>query len=375
MRPGAPAGVRPPSAAAPSAAAADGTTRPMPPTPTRIVDLRSDTVTKPGAAMRRAMAEAEVGDDVYGEDPTVARLEAEVAALAGKEAGLFVPSGTMGNQIALAAHTRRGVEVIAPEGAHVYEYELGSMAALAGLMPRLVPAPGGVPDPADVLAAVSPGRHQAPTGLVVLENTHNKAGGTVVPLDVAAAIGAVAREAGVPYHLDGARAWNAAVALGVPLADVCAPFDSVSLCLSKGLGAPVGSVLVGSRALVAEAHRYRKMYGGGMRQAGVLAAAALVAVAEGPARLAEDHRRACALAAALEGAPGVGLDRALVQTNMVYLKVEDARGFVAALATHGVRANAMGARAVRLVTHLDLDDADVAFAAAAVRATAEALAA
>jgi threonine aldolase len=221
------------------------------------------------------------GDDVYGEDPTVARLEAVVAALAGKEAGLFVPSGTMGNQIALAAHTKRGVEVIAPVGAHVYEYELGSMAVLSGLMPRLVPAPGGVPDPADVRAAISPGRHQAPTGLIVLENTHNKAGGTVVPLAVARAVAEVARDAGVPLHLDGARAWNAAVALGVPLADVCAPFDTVSLCLSKGLAAPVGSVLVGTRRVMDEAHRYRKMFGGGMRQVGVLAAAGLVAVTDG----------------------------------------------------------------------------------------------
>jgi threonine aldolase len=347
----------------------------MVPASPRTVDLRSDTVTKPSPAMRRAMAEAEVGDDVYGEDPTVLRLEAVTAELAGKEKGLFVPSGTMGNQVALAAHTTRGVEVIAPEGAHVYEYELGSMAALAGLMPRLVPAPGGVPDPEAVRGAVSPGRHRAPTGLIVLENTHNKAGGTVVPLAVAEAIEEVARAAGVPYHLDGARAWNAAVALGVALADVCAPFDSVSLCLSKGLGAPVGSVLVGSRALIDEAHRYRKMYGGGMRQAGVLAAAGLLAVTDGPARLVEDHRRARELAVALDGAPGLAIDQGRVQTNMVYLDVADAIGFVALLEAHGVRANAMGARAVRLVTHLDLDDDDVAFAARAVRAAAEARAA
>lgn len=341
--------------------------------PPRTVDLRSDTVTRPNAAMRRAMAEAEVGDDVYGEDPTVTRLEVTVAALTGKEAGLFVPTGTMGNQISLAAHTTRGVEVIAPAGAHVYEYELGSMAVLAGLIPRLVPAPGGVPDPADVRAAVSPGRHRAPTGLVVLENTHNVAGGTVVPLDVADAIGAVAREAGVPYHLDGARAWNAAVALGVPLSAVCAPFDSVSLCLSKGLGAPVGSVLVGSRAHVDVAHRYRKMYGGGMRQAGVLAAAGLVAVHTGVARLADDHRRARTLAEALGGAPGLTIDLGRVQTNMVYVEVADAHAFVAALAHRGVWANAMGPRAVRLVTHVDLSDADVAFATGALLAAAAAL--
>lgn len=336
------------------------------PAPSRVVDLRSDTVTRPTAAMRRAMAEAEVGDDVYGEDPTVARLEATVAELAGKEAGLFVPSGTMGNQIALAAHTRRGVEVIAPAGAHVYEYELGSMAALAGLMPRLVAAPGGVPDPADVRAAVSPGRHQAPTGLIVLENTHNQAGGTVLPPAVARAVAEIARDAGVPLHLDGARAWNAAVALNVPLAEVCAPFDSVSLCLSKGLAAPVGSVLVGSRALIREAHRYRKMYGGGMRQAGVLAAAGLLAVTTMVARLADDHRRARALAEALGGLEGVRVDLATVQTNMVYLGTDDARALVPRLAREGVLANAMGPRAVRLVTHLDVGDDDVAYAAEAI---------
>jgi threonine aldolase len=340
------------------------------PAPARTVDLRSDTVTRPTPAMRRAMAEAEVGDDVYGEDPTVARLEAAVAEMTGKEAGLFVPTGTMGNQIALAAHTRRGVEVIAPVGAHIYEYELGSMANLAGLMPRLVPAPGGVPDPADVRAAVSPGRHQAPTGLIVLENTHNKAGGTVVPLDVARAVADVAREAGVPLHLDGARAWNAAVALGVPLAEVCAPFDSASLCLSKGLAAPVGSVLVGSKAFLAEAHRYRKMYGGGMRQVGVLAAAGLIAVRDMVGRLADDHRRARWLAEALQGIDGVDVDLATVQTNMVYLSVADARGFVPLLEREGLRCNAMGATAIRLVTHADVDDDDVAFAAEAVRRAA-----
>jgi threonine aldolase len=338
--------------------------------PPRIVDLRSDTLTRPTAAMRRAMAEAEVGDDVYGEDPTVARLESYVAALAGKEAGLFVPSGTMGNQIALAAHTRRGVEVIAPVGAHVYEYELGSMAALSGLMPRLVAAPGGVPDPEDVRAAISPGRHRAPTGLIVLENTHNKAGGTVVPLAVARAIAEVAREAGVPFHLDGARAWNAAVALDVPLAELCAPFDTVSLCLSKGLSAPVGSVLVGRRRLLDEAHRYRKMFGGGMRQAGVLAAAGLVAVTTMFDRLADDHRRARSLAERLQGIEGVTVELATVQTNMVYLGVADARAFVARLEAAGLRANDMGATAVRLVTHADVGDDDVAYAAEVVRSVA-----
>lgn len=339
------------------------------------VDLRSDTVTKPTPEMRRAMAEALVGDDVYGEDPTVRELEHEVASMAGKEAGLFVPTGTMGNQIALAAHTRRGVEVIAPAGAHIYEYELGSMAALSGLMPRLVNAPGGVVDPEDVRSAISPGRHQAPTGLIVLENTHNKAGGTVVPLAVMHAVGEIAHAHKLPFHLDGARAWNAAVALSVPLREVCAPFDSASLCLSKGLSAPVGSVLVGSKTLIAEAHRYRKMFGGGMRQAGVLAAAGLVAVRTMVARLADDHTRARTLASTLLGKPGIALSMENVQTNMVYLQVADARAFVAALERNGVLANPMGRGAVRLVVHAEIDDAAIARAATAIAATAQSLAA
>lgn len=333
----------------------------------RALDFRSDTLTQPTPAMRRAMAEAIVGDDVYGEDPTVIALESKVAALAGKEAGLFVPTGTMGNQIALAAHTKRGVEVIAPAGAHIYEYELGSMAALSGLIPRLVPAPGGVPDPDDVRAAISPGRHQAPTGLISLENTHNKAGGTLLPLSVASAIGEIAREAGLPLHLDGARAWNAQVALGVSLEELCAPFDSVSLCLSKGLGAPVGSVLVGSRRLIDEAHRYRKMFGGGMRQAGVIAAAGLVAVETMVERLADDHRRARELAEALQGIPGVRVDLGRVQTNMVFLEIENARAWVAKLAEAGVGSNPMGAGEIRLVTHFDLSDADVQRGAEVIR--------
>jgi threonine aldolase len=332
------------------------------------IDFRSDTVTRPTPAMRQAMAEAVVGDDVYGEDPTVTALETRVAALAGKEAALFVPSGTMGNQIALAAHTQRGEEVIAPAGAHIYEYELGSMAVLSGLIPRLVPAPGGVPDPEAVRAAISPGRHQAPTGLITLENTHNKAGGTVVPLAVAGAIGAVAREAGLPYHLDGARAWNAQVALGVTLAELCAPFDSASLCLSKGLGAPVGSVLVGSRRLIDRAHRYRKMFGGGMRQAGVIAAAGLVAVETMVERLADDHRLARELAETLQGLPGVVVDLARVQTNMVFLEVENARSQVAKLTAAGVWCNAMGNREIRLVTHFDLSADDVHRGAQLIRA-------
>jgi threonine aldolase len=344
---------------------------------TTVIDLRSDTVTKPTAAMRRAMAEAVVGDDVYGEDPTVARLERRVAELAGKEAGLFVPSGTMSNQMALATHTQRGQEVIVPADAHIYEYELGAMAVIAGVVPRIVPAPLGVPDPADVRRAVTRSKHQAPTGLVTLENTHNRAGGTIVPLEIARAVGAVAREEGLPYHLDGARAWNAAVALGVSLAEVCAPFDSVSVCLSKGLGAPVGSLLLGSRPFIDAAHRYRKLLGGGMRQVGVLAAAGLVAVDTMIERLAVDHARARAFAEAVADAPGVRVALAAVQTNMVYVQVADAAAFARALAAAGVLANALTATSVRFVTHADLREGDVEVAAAVVRemATRAALAA
>jgi threonine aldolase len=332
-----------------------------------VVDLRSDTVTQPTAAMRRAMAEAVVGDDVYGEDPTVARLERLVAQTAGFEAALFMPSGTMTNQVALAVHVDRGEEVIVPAGAHVYEHELGAMAAIAGAVPRIVAAPGGAPDPADVRDAVTRSKHRAPTGAVVLENTHNRAGGTVVPLDVAWAVRGVARAEGLPVHLDGARAWNAAVALGVSLAELCAPFDSVSLCLSKGLAAPVGSVLTGSRAFIAAAHRYRKLLGGGMRQAGVLAAAGLVAVETMVDRLALDHERARRLGEELAEVPGVRIDLATVQTNMVYADVGDADAFVAALASAGVLANPVSRTGVRFVTHADLDDEDVAVAVVTIR--------
>lgn len=323
----------------------------------RVIDLRSDTVTKPTPAMRKAMAEAEVGDDVYSEDPTVNRLEALAAETLGLEAGLFVPSGVMSNQIALMLHLRRGYEVIAPEGAHIYEYEPGSLAVLSGGTIRLVKAPYGIPDPADVKAAIHASIHQAPTGLIELENTHNAAGGTVVPLEAQHAVQQVAREARLPIHLDGARLFNAAVALGTSAAELARGFDTVSICLSKGLGAPVGSVLLMPRALRAEAWRYRKLLGGGMRQAGVLAAAGILALTEGPKLLARDHQMARALA---EGLVRLGLevDLRAVQTNMVYFKPKDATGLAARLAQVGVLCNALGDR-IRLVTHRDLSDEDI----------------
>jgi threonine aldolase len=323
------------------------------------IDLRSDTVTQPTPAMRKAMAEAEVGDDVYGQDPTVNRLQAMLAERAGFEAGLFVPSGSMGNQASLAAHCRRGFEVIAPYGAHIYEYELGAMAAISGLVPRLIPAPLGIPAAADVKAAIHHSVHQAPTGLIALENSHNKAGGTVIPLEACEAIAQVAQEAGLPLHLDGARAFNAAAALGVSIAEVCAVFDSASLCLSKGLAAPVGSVVVGSKDFIQEVHRFRKMMGGGMRQAGVIAAAGIVALETMTERLSEDHARAKALAEGIAKIAGLGVNLDSVQTNLVYFSCDEAPTLAARLAEHGVLCNALSPDTIRFVTHYHIRDEDV----------------
>lgn len=334
------------------------------------IDLRSDTVTVPTPAMRRAMAAADVGDDVYGEDPTVNELQRRVAEVTGFERGLFVPSGSMSNQIAIAAHVGAGTEVVCPEGSHIYEYEPGSLAVISGTQARLVPAPGGVPDPADVAAALHDSIHQAPTGLISLENTHNRAGGTVVPLEVCVAVQKIGRGAGIRVHLDGARAFNAAAALGVDIGTVCRGFDSVSICLSKGLGAPVGSVLVGSAELVGKAHRWRKLLGGGMRQAGVLAAAALVALEEGPGRLIDDHRRARVLAEGLATVPGLGVDLASVQTNMVYVRVARAADFAAACGRRGVLINALGREVIRIVTHHQISDEQTASALSVLTAVA-----
>ena len=329
-------------------------TLPDSPSPARV-DLRSDTVTVPTPTMRRAMAEAVVGDDVYGEDPTVNTLQEEVARLLGKEAALFMPSGSMTNQAAIAMHTTRGQEVICAEGSHIYEWELGMMAAFSGVVPRFVPAPLGVPDPQQIRRAVRRSIHQSPSGLISLENTHNKMGGTVIPLDVLWAIRGVAEQEGLPLHLDGARMANAAAALGISLEAVAGPFDSVSLCLSKGLGAPVGSVLAGKKTDLVRAHRYRKMLGGGMRQAGVLAAAGLIALREGPARLKDDHARARQLAEALVEA-GYDVNLAAVQTNIIYATVPDAQTKVQAWAEQGVLASALDVDSVRFVLHFQIDD-------------------
>ncbi|MDX1383603.1 MAG: GntG family PLP-dependent aldolase [Thermoanaerobaculia bacterium] len=331
------------------------------------IDLRSDTVTRPTAAMRAAMAAAEVGDDVYGEDPTVRRLEEEAAAALGKESALFVPSGTMGNQIAIHLHTRSGEEVVAEAASHVIHYEMGAMAALSGVQPKPVAGVDGVLDPAVVRAAiVRDVPYQSRTGLVTVENTHNLAGGTVVPPQRLRELAAVAGEAGVPIHMDGARIFNAAVASGAAVAELAAGFDSVTFCLSKGLGAPVGSVLCGSAAFIVEARRVRKMLGGGMRQVGVLAAAGLLALDEGPQALPADHEHAALLAAACDEAPGIDVV-VPPQTNILVTRLRSMApaAFVAALAEQGVLAIPLLADRVRFVTHRDVsrDGIDTAIAA------------
>jgi threonine aldolase len=326
------------------------------------IDLRSDTVTRPTPAMRRAMAEAQVGDDVYGEDPTVNRLQDLAAELLGFERALFFPSGTMANQVALLLHLPRGSEVLAPEGAHLYEYELGAPALLAGALVRAVPAPGGVPDLEALKRAIRRGPFQAPTGLIALENTHNLAGGRVVPLEVQKAVQALAQAHGLPTHLDGARLFNAATFLGVEAKEVARGFTTLMVSLSKGLGAPVGSLLLLPKDLEAEARRYRKLLGGGLRQAGVLAAAGILALTEDPKHLKRDHALARALA---EGLARLGLKVEPVETNMVYLEVPDPQGFLERLKAQGVLAGAVGGR-VRFVTHRDLRDEDIPQALEAV---------
>lgn len=318
--------------------------------------------------MRDAMATARVGDDVFGEDPTIAELEAEAAAFLGKDAAMFVPSGTMANQIAIHVHCRPGDELICEERSHVYYYEGGSIARLSGTQVRTIRAPSGFPTPEDVRAAVRPDDPHFPRSrLLVVENTHNMAGGRCLAPEAMDALAAAARESGLIVHIDGARLANAAVAQGVPAARLAAAADTLSLCLSKGLGAPVGSVVAGSVPFIAEARRTRKAFGGGMRQAGVLAAAALIALREGPGWLGVDHERARRLAEAAAGVPG--LAAAVPDTNicMVDLTAGAPEDLIAHLRTHEVLALKVGPMRVRLVTHRDLSDEDVDRAVAAIR--------
>ncbi len=329
------------------------------------IDLRSDTVTLPSPAMRAAMAAAEVGDDVFGEDPTVRALEETAARLTGKDAALFVPSGSMANLIAQMVHVRRGDEVVVAQDSHVLLHEVGSGAAIAGVQYQMVPGDGLLTAGEVDERIKKPTFHTPGTGLVWIESTHNMAGG--VPYSVARIreISDVCRCHQVPLHLDGARVFNAAVALAVDLAEIAAPVDSLSFCLSKGLGAPVGSVLCGSRAFRTEAHRLRKMLGGGMRQAGVLAAAGMFALRSNIARLAEDHAKARRIAETLAAHPGVAIDLERVTTNIVMVRLQDCASddLVERGRRRGVLFLPRDRRRVRLVTHLDLSTADVDVAA------------
>jgi threonine aldolase len=327
-----------------------------------IADFRSDTVTRPTPAMRRAMAEAEVGDDVFRDDPTVRRLEERVAEMFRREASLFCPTGTMANQIAVGLHARPGEEALFEERSHTYNAEAGGAARLWGVQARLYPSRRGTPDPAALRALVrSDDVHHPRTALCAVENTHNFHGGAVVRIEAIRAVRA-ALDRRIRLHLDGARLWNAHVASGTPLSDYAAVADTVMVSLSKGLGCPAGSMLVGDRAAMEEARRLRKVLGGGMRQVGVLAAPALVALDEGFGHIREDHRRARRLA------EGLGVDPASVETNIVIVRLAGAAAAQAALEAEGVRAIAIGPAELRFVTHRDVGDAEVDRAVRAFRA-------
>lgn len=331
-----------------------------------MIDLRSDTVTKPTQAMRTAMAQAEVGDDVYGEDPTVNRLEARAAEVFGREAAIFVPTGSMGNQIALKLHTRPGQDVICEARAHVLDWEMNMAAVFSGCQLRTIAAERGILEWRQIAPALSTAGlyYKAQTGLVWLENTHNMAGGTVSPLRVMAEVVEGAHGAGLPVHLDGARVFNAAVALGTDVATLTRGFDTVNFCLSKGLCAPVGSLLVGSGELIARARSVRKALGGGMRQAGILAAAGLIALEEMPGRLYEDHDHAKLLAQKLTGVEGLAVDADGPETNILFVTTEvEAGPLVARLKQEGVLASAIGPHRIRLVTHRDVSAEQCARAA------------
>lgn len=325
-----------------------------------MIDLRSDTVTKPTEAMRRAMANAPVGDDVFGEDPTVTALEQKTAALLGKEAAVYMPSGSMTNQVAVRTHTEPGDEIILEANAHVYYFEAGAPAALSGVMCRLIQGTRGVYTADDLRGVLHPTNvHYPVTKLVCIENTHNLGGGTIWPMGQMTEVVKVAREAGLKIHLDGARLWNASVATGIPERDYAALADSVSVCFSKGLGAPVGSVLAGSQAFIQRARRFRKQFGGGMRQAGIIAAAALYALENHHDRLVDDHANAKLFAEGIAGLPGIDIDPATVQTNMVFFRVTSmpAQELSDKMKQAGVLALPRGDR-IRAVFHLEISRED-----------------
>lgn len=336
-----------------------------------MIDLRSDTVTKPSNEMRRVVYEAEVGDDVYGEDPTVQRLEELAAKRVGKEAAMFVTSGTQGNQIAVLTHCRPGDEIILEENAHMYIYEGAAVSALAGVQSRPLQSVKGAMDPADIQAAIRiQDIHFPETSLICLENTHNKAGGAVVPIENMKAIHQVALAANIPVHLDGARIFNAAIATGNPITDFTSNVDTVQFCLSKGLGAPVGSILAGSASFIAQAKKWRKRLGGGLRQAGIIAAPGIMALQDNVDRLADDHDNAKLLADGLRDIKGLRVVNT-VETNMVLIDVSKTKytenTLVAVLKKEGVLVGAYGTNYIRLVTHLDVSKQDIKQALAIIK--------
>jgi threonine aldolase len=336
-----------------------------------IIDLRSDTVTKPTDEMRAAMAAAEVGDDVYMDDPTVNQLQKRAAEVFKKEAALFVPSGTMGNQIAIRVHTNPGEEVITEGNAHIYEFEMAAMAVISGTLARPVPSQNGILEWEAIRKAIRPKiYYRAQTGLIALENTHNMAGGTVYEKEQMADICDHAHEAGLPVHLDGARIFNAATALRADVAELVQSCDSVMFCLSKGLSAPVGSMLVGSHSFIERARSVRKLLGGGMRQVGVLAAAGLIALETMPARLAEDHRNARLLAELLQKVAALDVEPEKVRTNILMAGIArtglDSRVLTGQLKDAGVLVSALDASRLRLVTHNDINREEILQAAEAI---------
>jgi threonine aldolase len=329
----------------------------------KMIDLRSDTVTLPSDAMRRAMAVAEVGDDVYGEDPTINKLEARAAEIFNREASIFVPTGSMGNAIAIKLHTKPGQEILCEERGHIFNYEMAMLSWFAGCVVRPVAAAGGILRWELLEPKIAPPIYYvAQTGLISMENTHNMAGGTVTPQAVMDDICDHAHARNLPVHLDGARVFNAAAALDTMVAKLTAKVDSVMFCLSKGLGAPVGSMLVGSKEFIREARSVRKALGGGMRQAGILAAAGLIALEEGPGRLHEDHANAKFLAQGLAQIPGVKIDLSTVQTNIVIFDVSgtqmSAGDIVAKLKEHGVLCGSINPKTIRFVTHCNVNKND-----------------
>jgi len=329
-----------------------------------FIDLRSDTVTKPTPAMRKAMAEAEVGDDVFGEDPTVNALQEKVARILGKEAAIFVPSGTMANQLAIKSHTQPGDEVIIEGTSHPYNFEGGASAALSGVQFYCLKGVRGILEASQIEEAIRPDDHHFPiTKLICLENTHNRGGGAIYPIEKIVKIHRLAKSKGLSLHMDGARLWNASVATGIKPAEYAQWADSVSVCLSKGLGAPIGSMVTGSKIFIDRVHRFRKMFGGGMRQVGVIAAAGIYALDHHIERLKEDHQNAKRLALGLKEFKGVSINPEHVETNIIIFSTADA-GMTAAQVTEamkkeGVLIHAFGKTQIRLVTHLDVSSEDI----------------